>query len=107
MISKETIRTSEEYIKVLQQADAEWEAQSNTPDWTFEVLKDPRLRTRPSERERNLVLLNVLINNENKRTVILKDRGVRDDAREGYVFEKAIVGENKFTEYWNKGVGDE
>ena len=103
MTLKETIRTSEEYVKVLQQADAEWEAQSNTPDFTFKVLKDPRLRTRPSERERNLVLTN----NENKRTMILKDRGVRADAREGYVFEKAIVGENRFTEYWNKGAVNE
>lgn len=103
MTLKETIRTSEEYVKVLQQADAEWEAQSNTPDFTFKVLKDPRLRTRPSERERNLVLTN----NENKRTMILKDRGVRADAREGYVFEKAIVGENKFTEYWIKGAVNE
>jgi len=103
MISKETIRTSEEYIKVLQQADAEWEAQSNNKDWTFEVLKDPRLRTRPSERERLLVLKDF----ETNRHMILKDRGVSTNTLEGYVFDRVKVGSNGVAEFWTKGAVNE
>ena len=99
----ETIHTSEEYIEILEQADQEWEAKSKTKEWTFEVLKDPRLRTRPSERERNIVLTDA----ENNRTTLLKYRGVRVDTRKGYVFEKVMMGENKFTEFWTKGTPNE
>ena len=46
-----------------------------------------------------------------KETIRTSDEYVKilqqDDAREGYVFEKAIVGENRFTEYWNKGAVNE
>jgi hypothetical protein len=103
MTSRKTICTSEEYSKALEQADAEWEAQSSNKDWTFEVLKDPRLRTRPSERERYLVLKN----SENNRTVILKDRGARAEVREGYVFDRAELGANGFSEFWTKGAVNE
>jgi hypothetical protein len=103
MTLKETILTSEEYVKLLQEADSAWEVRAKTPDFTFEVLKDPTLRTRPSERERYLVLKNT----ENNRTVILKNQGVRADTREGYAFDHATVGEKGFFEYWNKGAVNE
>ena len=103
MISKETTLSNEEYIKILQEADAEWEAQRTTKDWTFEVLKDPRLRTRPSERERHLVIKDLKAHQMS----VLKDRGVRTDAREGYVFDHAEVGKNGFNEFWIKVATDE
>jgi len=103
MNDRETIHTSKEYIEILEQADQEWKAKSKTKEWTFEVLKDPRLRTRPSERERNIVLADA----ENGEWAILKHRGVRLDTRKGYVFEKVIVGENKFAEFWTKGTPNE
>jgi hypothetical protein len=103
MTSKKIILTSEEYVKALQQADAEWEAQTKNKDWTFEVLKDPRLRTRPSERERYLVFKNF----ENDRIVVLKNRSPRAEIKEGYVFDRAELGANGFSEFWIKGAVNE
>ena len=103
MTLQQTIRDSEEYVKFLQEADSVWEAKSKTLDWTFEVLKNPRLRTRPSQRTRHVVCKDVKRN----RHFIFKSSIVTDEIMEGYVFDCVEVNDNGVTEFYTKGADHE